>query len=186
MAKLIKYFITGMAVLLPLALTISFILYLISELDLISNINHFFIEIGIILIFIVLVGFLSNMYFGNNVATWAESQLLKIPIIGFVYKSIKDVTTAFVGHDKKFTEPVAIKMAESNIYKLGFITHMAADELSKELKDQNLYAVYFPISFSIAGDLYLVPKEQIILLDEKPKEVMQYIISGGIINLKKE
>lgn len=183
-SKLIKYFFTGLAVLLPLALSISFIAYLVSKLDVITNINFFLIEMFIILAFVFIVGFLSNVYFGNKIGQIIEEWLIKIPIFGFLYKSMRDVTTAFVGHDKKFTEPVAVKLNGDNIYKLGFITTKSADLISLNISDDSLIAVYFPISFSIAGDLFLVPESQIKIVNEKPKEMMQYIISGGVINLK--
>ena len=92
----------------------------------------------------------------------------------------------FVGKDKKFTEPVLVKMSQSELYKVGFITNKAAESITGLDSSKELYAVYFPISFSIAGDLYLVPIDRITVLQQKPKDIMQYVLSGGVINLEEE
>ncbi|HPK09547.1 MAG TPA: DUF502 domain-containing protein [Saprospiraceae bacterium] len=184
--KTFRYFLAGLAVLLPLSLTMFVLFYLISKLKELTNFNFSIIQYLILFFIIVALGVLSSMYFWSSVGEYFDKLLKRIPVIGFLYKSIKDITMVFVGKDKKFTEPVLVKMSQSELYKVGFITNKAAESITGLDSSKELYAVYFPISFSIAGDLYLVPIDRITVLQQKPKDIMQYVLSGGVINLEEE
>jgi uncharacterized membrane protein len=68
---------------------------------------------------------------------------------------------------------------DSGIYKMGFITQESMSLIS----EKDLIAVYLPISYSIAGDLYLVDKELIKPIDISSSEAMKFIVSGGVTHI---
>ncbi len=183
--KIINYFLSGLVIVLPAILTISLIFYLMSYIDSYLKLRSSLIIFGGLLVTITLIGFIAKKYV--EAAFWkkVEGRLVRLPILGLVYKSLKDITTALIGRDRKFTEPVLVRMHGEGIYKIGFVTNkdvslLLGDDLLKK-NSEELYLVYFPLSFSLSGDLFLVAQEQIEPLLGQSKEVMQTIVSGGII-----
>lgn len=147
------------------------------------------IDSAIILILPTVIGLIAigyaRVYFGMKLFSSFEGYLIKTPLIGAVYKSLKDVTSAFVGAENKFSEPVMVLFA-GDIYKIGFITNKENEYLRKhDSKDESvLFSVYFPLSFSLSGDLFIVPIDRIRPIDKTANEVMQMIVSGGLIKGK--
>jgi uncharacterized membrane protein len=179
--QIIKYLLGGLGLILPfiaLAILLHFLYDKISE-------YFSFTSSGILLVPIIIgliaLGF-AKSYFGIKLFAQFESYFFRLPIIGSLYKAIKDVTSAFVGAENKFSEPVLVKFA-GDIYKIGFITNKENEHLKKNLStnEEILYSVYFPLSFSLSGDLFLVPKENIEPVNKSAKEAMQIIVSGGLI-----
>ena len=186
--KIIGYLLAGLAIVLPFALTIWLIYYLISTLDQYFNIESALIGLIVILVTLVIIGFVATHYIGNVFWTNLESIIIKTPFLGLIYKALKDITTAFVGTENKFSEPVMVKLNEESIYKIGFVTNKEVDVLLGDVRpeseeEEDFFLVYFPLSFSFSGDLFLVPRNRIRPINKKAKDVMQTIISGGIIKM---
>lgn len=142
-----------------------------------------------ILIFIFLIFFCG--YFTKNIVVRffygiMELIVLRIPGINFIYTSFKDLTSAFVDRKIKFDKPVlvGINAGEDNsnyIKKIGFITNENLGPLSKN----NEVAVFVPQSFSlmVSGELMLVPKESLTLIEGvDSKTLFKLVVSGGFVN----
>lgn len=179
--QFIKYFLGGLAIVLPLFGLAFLIFFFCTKIFEYCTIESAIILIVPIIIGLIAVGY-TRTYFGIKLFTIFESYLLKTPLLGALYKAIKDVTSAFLGAENKFSEPVLVKFA-GDLYKIGFITNKDNEYLKKEYKDEGhtLYSVYFPLSFSLSGDLFLVPRDRIEPVNKTAKEAMQMIISGGLI-----
>jgi uncharacterized membrane protein len=95
--------------------------------------------------------------------------------------SIKDLTEALFGDRKKFNQPVSIKLSdESSIEILGFLTEENTDFLGEKEK----VAVYIPQAYNFAGNLVLVPIQNVKKLNVGAKEMMTFIVSGGLSTSK--
>ncbi|HEY9123033.1 MAG TPA: DUF502 domain-containing protein, partial [Bacteroidales bacterium] len=93
---------------------------------------------------------------------------------------IRDLISAFVGKDKKFNQPVLVKVNKTaELEKIGFLT---ANDLSA-LKVKGKVAVYFPHSYAFSGELFIVPSELVTPLDITPAEAMKFIVSGGVTEI---
>lgn len=186
--KIVGYFFSGIALVLPVVLTIYAIYYIISSLGATFTVKTALLWGGIILVSLIIIGYLASSFLGNIFWSRFEKLIYKTPILGLIYKALKDLTTAFVGTDKKFTEPVIVKFSSEPIYKLGFVTNknaaMLTAHMNLEKENETLYLVYFPLSLSVSGDLFLVPDHKIKAIDMKAQDVMQIIVSGGIINME--
>lgn len=183
--KVTKYFITGVALLLPPVVTLYFLNYLYQSLKEYASFKYAEMAVISVIIFIIFIGYLAVTRIGENLFHFFDTWMSKVPLIGLVYKSTKDVTTAFVGTENKFSEPVLIQYSE-DIYKIGFITNRDLGKIllsNTSVDDENLIAVYIPISFSIAGDLFLVSKYKIRPIDAKANLVMQTVVSGGLLKV---
>jgi uncharacterized membrane protein len=103
------------------------------------------------------------------------------PLIKVIYTSIKDFISAFVGKDRRFTEPVLVKVnRQSDIEKLGFITQK---DLSNIGIPQGRVAVYLPHSYNFSGNLFIVPVENVTPLNAPPAEVMKFIVTAGVTSI---
>ncbi|HDH00279.1 MAG TPA: DUF502 domain-containing protein, partial [Nitrospirae bacterium] len=101
----------------------------------------------------------------------------RLPLVKMIYSSIKDLIGAFVGDKKGFNMPVLVSISpESKIHVIGFVTKKNLENIG--LSD--MVAVYLPQSYNFAGNLIIVPKEQIRPLDVDSSDLMAFIVSGGI------
>jgi uncharacterized membrane protein len=188
MKKLLDYFLQGMLYIAPLGITFYVIYLVFKKIDglVLPYIEHFtkihIPGLGLILLFfsIALVGYLGQKIVARPIKITIEKLLARAPIIQVVYTSIRDFLSAFVGKEKKFTQPVLVKVNKiSDLEKIGFLT---ATDLS-DLNIKNKVAVYFPHSYNFSGELFIVPSDQVIPLDISPAEAMKFIVSGGVSKL---
>ena len=186
--KVIDYFLQGLLLVAPFGLTL-YVIYVsfnfVNDLaqDHIDQFLPFRIPgLGFVLLFLLIttVGYFGHKLLSQPMKLLVEKLLAKVPIIQIVYTSIRDFLSAFVGKEKKFNQPVLVKVNKiMELEKIGFLT---ATDLS-ELKIKDKVAVYFPHSYAFSGELFIVPSELVTPLDILPAEAMKFIISGGISKL---
>ena len=180
MRDVLKYFFQGLLLIVPVVLTIYIILKMFFVMDELLP-YHPFPGAGIIILFtaITLVGLLGNTLIARQLNSWFYAVLKKVPLLRTIYSAIKDLLSAFVGEKRKFNSPVLVRLSEgSNIQKIGFITQ---EDLQTIGLSENKVAVYFPHSYALSGNLVVVEKESITLIDAKSAEVMKFIVSGGVV-----
>ena len=180
MKTLLGYFWRGCLVLLPLAGTLYIVYLVISTMDRWVPVGipglGFVLTIGLI----TLVGALTSNVIGNAVFELTERWFTKLPLVRLVYSSIRDLIDAFVGDKKRFNRPVAVSLIPGSAAKaLGFVTR---DSLA-ELGMADRVAVYFPQSYNFAGNLLLVPRDQVELLNVASTDLMTFVVSGGVSGL---
>lgn len=183
MKYLLRYFLQGLLLALPAIFTIYIIFSLFHWVD--KSLNDLFkfnlypgISILIMIACITLLGLIGSSIIARPAFNFVENYIYKIPLINLIYSSTKDLIGAFVGDKKKFNHPVLVLMhKEDKIYRLGFLTR----ENLNTIGEDELVAVYFPDSYGFTGNLFLMPKENIIKeLNLPAAEVMKLIVSGGV------
>lgn len=192
MKRLLGYFFQGLLYIAPLGITV-FVLYKIFiYLDgLFKPIIDEYIKIDIpglslIIVFlaVALLGFLGQTIIARPIKRIVNHIINKAPLVKVIYSSIKDLLSAFVGKEKKFNQPVLVKVnAVSELEKLGFITQEDVSNLGVE---GNKVAVYFPHSYNFSGELFIVPAENVKKIDVPPSDIMKFIVSGGVTNYDNE
>ncbi len=190
MKKLIAFFFQGLLYIAPIGITI-FILYkaffLVDDVfkPLLFKIFGFHIPgAGLIILFllITLLGYAGQTIIAKPVKIVINHFLDRTPILKTVYSSIKDFLSAFVGKDKKFNQPVLVKVnLMSNLEKVGFVTCEQLTDLGVEGKK---VAVYFPHSYNFSGEMFIVPAEQVKPINAAPGDVMKFVVTGGVASLK--
>lgn len=192
MKKLLGYFFQGLLYIAPLGITI-FILYkLFIFLDGLFkpflykylNINIPGLSILIIFFFVVLLGLMGQTIIARPIKRLVNHFINKTPLVNVVYSSIKDLLSAFIGKEKKFNQPVLVKVnLISDLEKLGFVTQEDVSNLGIE---GNKVAVYFPHSYNFSGELFIVPAENVKKINVPPADIMKFIVSGGVANYDNE
>ncbi len=131
-----------------------------------------------VILVILVAGFVATYLITEPIYNWFSKWLNKLPIFKFIYSSIKDLTEAFVGDDKKLNEPVLVE--DSHGFKrIGFLTQKDLTVIG--LKGD--VAVYFPWSYSFAGQVLIVKAEQVKPLKMTSAQAMKFIVSGGVSSI---
>jgi uncharacterized membrane protein len=180
--KITSYFLQGLLYIAPIGITIWILYSVFINIDsLFDGVLPYDIPgLGIIItiIIVAILGYLGKIFVTTPITQAFEKLLEKAPIIKLIYSSIKDLLKAFVGKEKKFSEPVLVKVNNiSNLEKVGFVTNKDLADIGVEGKK---VAVYFPHSYAFSGELYIVPSENIKPIDKASAEVMKFIVSGGV------
>ena len=194
MKKLLNYFLQGLLFVVPIAITLWVIFKSILWID---SLLPFQVPIkipglpsleipglGLLTIFvgIAFVGYISMRYIRNPLFSYLERMIDKAPLVKLIYSSVKDLVEAFVGEKRRFNKPVLVRLEkDSQINRIGFITK---EDLSEIGLEKEMVAVYLPFSYSFAGELIILPRENIRTLDTSGTEAMKFIISGGVTVFK--
>jgi len=175
MNSLIKYFLRGLVIVIPIAVTIYVIVQLFVWIDRLLGLERTGIGFLVVIAGTTLVGLLASNILLKKLFEWTEVLFVRAPLVKIIYTSIKDLIEAFVGEKKRFTRPVLVSIAR-DCRVLGFITQedMSAFGLSSEV------AVYLPQSYNFAGNLIIVPRTSIETLSTDSSKVMAFIVSGGV------
>lgn len=189
---LLNYLMRGLLVVVPIGLTIFVVYWAVTTVDSWVNVNAYLgldpatgesrnipgLGLLAVLFLIFLAGIVVTNVITEPVYRTLQKILNKMPLFNFIYSSIKDLTEAFVGDEKKFNHPVLVEV-EGNLKKIGFLTQ---EDLSK-LELPNEVVVYFPFSYSFAGQLCVVKKEKIKPLNLSASDAMKFVLSGGVSGL---
>nr|WP_067053880.1 DUF502 domain-containing protein [Mucilaginibacter sp. L294] len=189
---LLNYFIKGLLIVVPLGAAFFLIFWIVSRIDTSLNLSSeilvdsqgkplYIPGLGIlnVIVIILIAGILVTNVITDPIKKWFGRWLNRLPLFKFLYSSIKDLTEAFVGEEKKFNEPVLVEVNEFGLKKIGFL-------VQKDMKAINLpgeVAVYFPMSYSFAGQVVIVSADKVKPIDRNAADVMKFVISGGVSGL---
>ena len=176
MKSLINYFLKGLLVFVPAALTVFAIVYIFTTLDGLLGLEIPGLGLVITILLITLIGFLASNFLGKKFFTFIDWLFNKLPVIKMLYSAIKDLVEAFTGKKKSFDKPAIIELTPQGPKALGFITKESLEFLS--LSEH--VAVYFPQSYNFAGQLLLFPSARVTPIELDSSEAMKFIVSGGV------
>lgn len=204
-----KYFITGLVILLPLAVTIAIVIFIVNFLttpfmEMFSSLlTHFgwfkhgflflnseqLIRYGskiLILIAIfgvtVLLGMITRWFLFKSLFRLGDKILHRIPVINTVYKTTQDIIkTLFVSDSKSFKQVVMVEFPRPGVYTLGLIARESPPTCSAKV-GIGLTSVLVPTTPNpTTGFLLMLRPEELIYIDMKPEDAIKYIVSCGVI-----
>jgi uncharacterized membrane protein len=200
--RLRAYFLAGILVTAPLAITIALASWLIEFVD--SRIvpmiplrynpdvylkEYLGYEIGIpglglmvLIIFITLVGAMTAGLLGRFVIRLSENMLNRMPVIRSIYGASKQILeTVLRQQSNAFRQAVLVEYPRRGIWAIAFITGRTEGEVQNLIAD-DLVNIFLPTTPNpTSGFLLFVPKEDMILLDMSVEEAIKMVISGGIV-----
>ena len=179
MKKLVNYFVKGLVIFVPIALTVFVIAWAFTSLDSIFSRWISFPGLGILLIvaLIFLIGFLASNFVGRKLFALVERVFTGLPLVKLLYSAVKDMIEAFAGDKKSFDKPVIATIGPGGSVKIvGFVTRESLDNFGLE----DHVAVYMPQSYNFAGNVLLLPKEAVRPLDIDSSQAMAFVVSGGV------
>ena len=180
MKKLVNYFLRGLLVFVPIALTVFMIVWAFTQLDTVFR-DVFRIPIpglGLLLTVaaITFIGFFASNFIGETFFELVDKTFTHVPLVKLLYSSLKDFIHAFAGEKKSFDKPVIVELTPEGPMAAGFITRESLEILGLP----GYVAVYFPQSYNFAGSVLIFPSQRIKPLTMESSRVMAFIVSGGV------
>ncbi len=175
-----KYLFRGLLLASPIGVTIYVLITSFFWIDSLLPLDDYpGAGLAIIVVSLTLTGYIGSSFIVKPFFQSIEKVITKLPLVRIIYSSLKDLISAFVGDKKKFNQPVLVLLnKETSLYKLGFITQTNLEDLGLTEK----VAVYLPHSYNFSGDLYIVPRENVSLVDASSTAIMKFIVSGGVVD----
>lgn len=177
----------------PVAITVYAVYWIVSSID---NMIPIFTERGLdgkiyirnyglgflaVIVFICFIGYFSSFFIKLKLFNLFDSLMTKTPGVRFIYSTVKDFFEAFAGEKKKFNRPVVANIDDNDVWRVGFITQ----DNTTELGFADYVAVYIPASYSIAGNVYVLPRTRVRpITNINATEAMKFAISGGVTKVE--
>jgi uncharacterized membrane protein len=182
MSRLLNYFLRGLVVVVPLALTVYVCVVIFTTIDSWLGLPIRGVGFLLALLLITVVGFLASSIVTRTLLAALDGVLDRLPFVRLLYSSAKDMLNAFVGEKRRFDKPVLVSLSEDGAVKvMAFLT---ADSLAS-LGIHDHVTVYMPQSYGFAGHILLVPATRVQRIDADAADVMAFIISGGVTQVEK-
>jgi len=189
---------TGLLVLLPVILTIILVGWLFRVLDQILGryfarlFGEYIHGVGFISLFLLiwLVGAISRTYLGAKLNSLKDLLIERIPLIGSIFGSIKQVSQGLLEMDaSNFEQVVLIEYPRKDLFAVGFVTSKRKVEFEfadQEVKKGRVAHVFVPtVPNPTSGYIILVPEKDIHLLNLTIEEGLKLVLSLGMIHPEK-
>jgi uncharacterized membrane protein len=185
MKQISRFFINGLIVIVPIAIT-AFVV--INIFKIVENILGQYMPLkfpglGIlaVLLIILLTGWLSSYWMGKRLLEVGERLLETIPVVKFIYKSVKQVSNAVFESHHLFKQAVLIPYPHPDTKALGFIVSDLSPVIADKLPEEHV-CVFVPMSLNMtSGFNIIVPKKDIISIEATSESALQYCLTAGAI-----
>lgn len=207
-SKVKAYFLTGMVILLPLALTLAIVIFLFNlftepfvgivksllgyynllhsgflflSADQTQKLFSRLIILVLLFFFTLSLGVIARWFFFHYLVRFWERALAKIPFINSLYKTCQDIIqTLFASSSNSFKQVVMVPFPSSGTLAIGLVTNESIPPFDK-IKEP-LIAVFVPTTPNpTSGFLMMFREEDLVYLDMKVEDALKYIISCGVI-----
>ncbi len=190
-----KYFVTGLLILVPLAITLWVLNLIISTLDqsllLLPErwqprilIGYDFPGVGTVLTLLVifLTGLAARNIIGKQVVVLWEMLLARIPIVNSIYSSVKQVSdTLFSSSGNAFRKALLIEYPRKGSWTIAFQTGVPGGDVKNHLQGDYV-SVYVPTTPNpTSGFFLMMPRAETIELDMSVDQALKYIVSMGVV-----
>jgi len=177
MRRLLNYFLRGLVLVAPLAITLYVCWVVFTRIDGWLGLPIPGLGFVITIVLITLVGFLGSNLITRGMVAVVDQTLGRLPFVRLLYTSTKDLLNAFVGEKRRFDKPVLVRVSmQSDARMVGFVTQESLERLGLP----GYASVYFPQSYNFAGNLVVFPLTHLEPLDAASADVMAFIVSGGV------
>lgn len=192
MKPIIQSFLKGLAILLPIIVTVFLVQWLLVTIeDWLSPIwkallgeTYYFPGLAFIsfVVLAVVIGFSTRWRFMNWLWQLPGVMMNKLPLLRSLYGTVNDVFEMMSGKDFADESVVLVTLPNSDIRLIGIVTKKSGDNgdrLSKMLGADQV-AVFLPMSYNVGGYMIMVPKDCVQSIDMKPADALQMTISAGL------
>ena len=193
-----NWFISGLLLLSPVAVTIFVVNFLIQRLGVPTRrtlfrsiefdpANEFWLEFALnlaallaVVLLITALGRLSQLFIGRFVISSFERIVDNLPLVRTVYNTVKQIRDTFVQQNQAvFQQTVLLQYPREGMWALGFLTGTARGE-AQEKTEADLVNIFVPTTPNpTSGFLLMVPREDVVFLEMSVGDGMKLIISGG-------
>ena len=202
-----RNFFTGLAVVLPVIISIGVALWLFNQAVAVSDILLFpfrfipgielsdiwkdgkpgtdlYFEWKVVAILEAVVltgllGFLTRYYIGKKLVQLMDYVLLNVPLLGKIYGTVKQVNQAFTSEKKSsFQQVIMVEFPRKGLYSVGFVT---AEQVKTD-EGESIISIFVPTTPNpTTGFLLVLPESKVVKLDMSVADGIKYIVSLGAV-----
>lgn len=191
MNRLGRLFLQGLAVVIPVVLTIAILWWMAAGSErllggLLTRImpqGWYIPGLGLVsaIVLIMLVGLLSHILIFQKLFVFWENLVSRLPLVKTIYTAIKDFIGYFsTDQQERFSKVVLVQLPGQSFQVMGFVTRETFDDLVFTPKAENPVAVYCPMSYQIGGYTLYLPRGCLEPVDMPFEDAMRLAVTGGI------
>ena len=191
MKRVIRVFLTGLAAVLPVTVTL-YVLYWLGSaaesflggaLKALIPASLYWPGMGVLagLVLVFIIGLLMKAWVFRKVFRWGERLFERIPLVKALYGSVRDLMSFFSSSEKKaMRKAVMVTVGNTSVRLIGFVTREDFDELPAGIGGDDIVAVYMPMSFQIGGFTTMVPRSAVQPIDMSIEQAMRFAVTAGM------
>jgi uncharacterized membrane protein len=189
-ARIRRYYLAGLLVLAPTAVTLWVVWTLFTFFDDIlgrwlrqRGISVFGLGFVLLNLVLLLLGWLATKLIGRRLFSVWDAAMNRVPLINKVYATLRQLAELLLGPPRgsSFRRVAVVEYPVPGSYALGFVTSSAPGEAGSRL-GRRLCSVYVPKAVNpTTGYLLLVPEERVTYLEMTPEEAMKMMVSAGAL-----
>jgi uncharacterized membrane protein len=195
MASLRKWLVSGLLVIVPVAITIAVLQWIIGTLDrtllILPEAWHpdrligvHIPGFGVLLTLAILlsVGAVVSNFMGKKLVIWGDTMVSRIPVVRSIYSSVKQVSdTLFSPGGNAFRTAVLVQWPRADVWTIGFVTGSPGGDVTNYLMG-NYLSVYVPTTPNPTGGYFvMLRKSDCIELKMTVDDALKYVISMGVV-----
>ncbi len=191
MKKITRTFLTGLAVTLPVVLTLYLLVWVTLTIErVLDKVLHLVLPaavyvpglglvLGVVLIFFV--GLLMRTWAARNIFAWTEKQMYRVPVVKTVYGALRDFTVFLSRPAKQGPQQVVlVRLGDTDLRVMGFVTREDLAGLPPNMSEPGMILVYLPMSYQVGGYTALIPRASVQPVDMSFEEAMRFTLTAGL------
>lgn len=195
MGSVRRWLLSGLLVLVPLAITLFVLDWIVGVLDqtllilpvawhpdrlLGLHIPGF--GVLLTLVIVLLMGAIASNFLGKRLVLLGNALLSRIPIVRSIYSSVKQVSdTLFSENGHAFRKALLVQWPREGVWTIGFLTGMPGGDVLNHLHGDYL-SVYVPTTPNPTGGYFVMLKRsECIELKMSVDQALTYVISMGVV-----
>jgi uncharacterized membrane protein len=197
MHALRKWLLAGLLVIVPVAITVAVLRWIIETLDQTLQIlprawhpdQVFGVHIpgfGVLLTLAILliVGATASNFVGRKLVTLGDRVVARIPVVRGIYSSVKQVSdTLFSESGNAFRTAVLVQWPRPDVWTIGFVTGAPGGDVTTYLRGDEYVSVYVPTTPNPTGGYFvMLRKSDCIELKMSVDEALKYVVSMGVVS----
>ena len=195
MTSVRRWLLAGLLVLVPLAITLGVLNWIVATLDqtllILPQSWHPDKLLGfhlpgfgvlLTLAIVLLMGAITSNFLGKKLVVWGNALLSRIPIVRSIYSSVKQVSdTLFSENGNAFRKALLVQWPREGVWTIGFLTGMPGGDVVNHLPGDYL-SVYVPTTPNPTGGYFvMLKKSECVELKMSVDEALTYVISMGVV-----
>lgn len=195
MLALRKWLLSGLLVIVPLAITLGVLNWIIGTLDQTLWLlpedwqrwlyDHHVRGLGVLLTLAILlvVGAVASNFVGKRLLGWGDAVVRRIPVVRSIYSSVKQVSdTLFSENGNAFRTAVLIEWPRADVWTIAFVTGTPGSDVQTHLGGGDYLGVYVPTTPNPTGGYFVMLKRSdCIELKMSVDDALKYIVSMGVV-----
>jgi uncharacterized membrane protein len=189
-ARVRRYYIAGLFVLAPTALTAWVVWGLFTFFDNIlgrelraQGISVFGLGFVLLNVLLLFLGFVATNFLGKRLFLLWDRVMHRVPLINKIYATLRQIAELLLGPSRTgtFGRVALVEFPSPGSWGVGFVTATEAGEASERI-GKPLRSVFIPSAVNpTTGFLLLLGDDRIVYLDMTPEQAMKMIVSAGAL-----